>query len=244
MLIFPLASGLAMGGVSWAGLAFATLAVTGFLAHESVLVVRGARGERIRSSEAAPARRRLLGLATIAVVAAGTFAATASAGAWRAALGTAVLAAAVGALLLAGKTKSIVGELLVAATFSSVHAVLAAAGSARAPATYLPVAAWVVCFTHATLSVHALKRRFKGRGPGRWTVVAAPMLAGVVALLGVVGVVVRHPLGTAAAPVLPKAIAVLALSALPANPHHLKRVGWTFVVADTLTLAALVWLLG
>jgi hypothetical protein len=102
----------------------------------------------------------------------------------------------------------------------------------------------VACFALATLSVHALKRRFKGRGPGRWTVVAAPALAGAVALLGVVGVASRDPTGAAAASVLPKAIAVLTLSALPANPRHLKRVGWSFVVTDTLTLVALVWLLG
>ena len=51
MLLFPVVSGLAMGGLSWAGIAFAGLAVTGFLAHESILVVRGARGERIRSAQ-------------------------------------------------------------------------------------------------------------------------------------------------------------------------------------------------
>jgi hypothetical protein len=242
MLIFPVASGLAMGGLSWAGIAVAALAASGFLAHESILVVRGARGERIRSSQATQARRRLLHLTGAAVVASGVFAVTASAAAWRAALLSGCLAVVVGALLAARKTKSLPGELLVAATFSSVHAVLAAAGGANARVTYLPAAAWVVCFALATLSVHALKRRFKGRGPGRWAVVVAPLLAGIVVVLGVVGAVWRHhPLGAVAASVLPKASAVLVLSALPANPRHLKRVGWTFVVSDALTLGALVW---
>lgn len=241
MLIFPIVSGLAMGGLSWAGIAFAVLAVSGFLAHESILVVRGARGERIRSKEAAHARRRLLRLAGLSVAAAATFAATAPANAWRAALPSGSLAVVVGVLLLAGKTKSIPGELLVAATFSSVHAVLAAAGGANAWVTFLPVGAWIVCFTLATLSVHALKYRFKRRGPGRWTVAVTPILAGAVVLLGAVGLVVRnHPLGATAASVLPKALAILLLSARPANPRHLKRVGWMFVVADALTLGALV----
>jgi hypothetical protein len=240
MLTFPVVSGLVMGGLSWSGTAFAALAVVGFLAHESVLVVLGARGERIRSKEAAHARRRLLGLAGAAVVAAGIFAVTAPPDAWRAAPLSGVLAAGVGALLVARKTKSLPGEILVAATFSSVHAVLAAAGGANARVTYLPLAAWVVCFTLATLSVHALKYRFKRRGPGRWTVAAAPILASTVVVLGVVDVASPYPLGVVAAAALPKAMAVLLLSILPANPRHLKRVGWTFVVADVLTLVVLV----
>ncbi len=244
MLVFPVVSGLAMGGLSWSGIAFAALAVLGFLAHESVLVILGARGERIRSSEATHARTRLLRLAGVAVVAAITFASTAPVAAWRAALLSGALGVSVGALLLARKTKSLPGEILVAATFSSVHAVLAAGGGADARVTFLPVATWLVCFTLATLSVHALKYRFKRRGPGRWTVAVTPILAGAVALLGTVGVAGAHPLGPVATSALPKASAVLLLSALPANPRHLKRVGWTFVAADVLTLGVLVWRVG
>jgi cytochrome c oxidase subunit IV len=150
------------------------------------------------------------------------------------------LAAVVAVLLLARKTKSLAGEVLVAATFSSVHAVLAAAGGAGRGPALLPAAAWWVSFTLATLAVHALKYRFKGRGPGRWTVAVAPMLAGAVVVVGGVGLATWQPLALVTASLLPKASAVLALSALPANPRHLKRVGWTFVVADTLTLVALV----
>ncbi|MGD8320871.1 MAG: YwiC-like family protein [Gemmatimonadota bacterium] len=244
MLTFPVVSGLVMGGVSWAGIAFAVLAVSGFLAHESILVVLGARGERIRSKDAANARSRLVRLAAVALVAAAAFSATAPGSAWRAALLSGGLGLVVGVLLAARRTKSLPGELLVAATFSSIHAVLAAAGGADVRVTYLPVAAWVVCFTLATLSVHALKYRFKGRGPGRWTVAVAPTLAAAVTVLAIGGLVWRHPLGAVAAAVLPKAVAVLVLSVLPANPRHLKRVGWTFVAADTLTLGALVWMIG
>ncbi len=243
MLAFPVVSGLAIGGLSWAGIAFAALAASGFLAHESILVVLGARGERIRSSQAAHARTRLFGIAGVAAVAVAVFAATAPPAAWRAAILSASLGVVVGALLLARKTKSLPGEILVAATFSSVHAVLAAAGGAGLRATFLPVGAWATCFVLATLSVHALKRRFKGRGPGRWAVAAAPILAAVMVVLGVAGVVSRHPAGIVAASLLPKAAVVLLLSALPANPRHLKRVGWTFVVADALTLTVLVWAL-
>lgn len=250
MLSFPIVSGLVMGGLSWAGAAFATLAVIGFLAHESVLVVTGARGERIRSGQAAQARRRLVGLGGVGLVAAATFAVTASPTAWRVALLPASLGVVVGALLLARKTKSLFGEILVAATFSSVHAVVASAGGADARVTFLPVLAWVVCFWLATLSVHALKYRFKRRGRGRWAVAVAPVLAAVVAvigglgalgLLGLVDVLPGHVPDAVATAALPKAAVVLLLSVLAANPRHLKRIGWTFVVADTLALGMLVW---
>ncbi len=250
MLTFPIVSGLAMGGLSWAGVAFATLAVTGFLAHESVLVVTGARGERIRSNQAAQARRRLFRLVGVAVVAAIVFSVTASPAAWRVAVLPASLGVVVGALLLARKTKSLLGEILVAATFSSVHAVAAAAGGADARVTFLPVLTWVVCFWLATLSVHALKYRFKGRGGGRWAVSVAPVFAGAMVVLGGLGaldlfggvdIAPGRDLAAAAASALPKAAVILLLSMLPANPRHLKRIGWTFVVADTLALAILVW---
>jgi hypothetical protein len=244
MLTFPLVSGLVMGGPSWGGVAVAALSVVGFLAHESVLIVSGARGERIRSREAARARSTLVRLGVVAVVAAGAFVATASAYAWRAALLSGALAVVVGALLVVGKTKSLAGELLVAVTFSSVHAALAAAAGSPATTTFLPVAVWALCFFLATLSVHAMKYRFKGRGPGRWTTVAAPVLAGVVTVVGALKLASPRPVDAVAVASLPKAVAVLVLSVLPANPRHLKRVGWTFVLADALTLGILVWRLG
>jgi hypothetical protein len=127
---------------------------------------------------------------------------------------------------------------------------MAAAGGADARVTFLPVGAWVTCFALATLSVHALKYRFKGRGPGRWAVAASPALAAVVVVVGVVGalgllgtldLLPGHALRAAAAAVVPKAVVILLLSVLPANPRHLKRIGWTFVAVDTLALAILVW---
>lgn len=253
MLTFPILSGLAMGGLSWAGVAVAVLAVSGFLAHESILIVLGARGERIRSKQAGQARKRLTRLAVVALVAAVVFAATASAAVWRVALLPGSLAVVVAVLLLTRRTKSLPGELVVAATFSSVHAVLASAGGADARAIFYPVAAWVLCFTLATLCVHALKHRFKGRGPGRWAVGVTPVVAAVVIAAGVAGILgaigAFHPapgraVGATAASVLPKASVILLLSVLPANPRHLKRIGWTFVVADALALGVLVWGVG
>lgn len=239
MLAFPVASGLAMGGLSWAGAAFAVLALTGFLAHESVLIILGARGERIRSTQADHARRRLARLALVVVLTAVTFVVTASPGAWPPTALAGLLALSVGGLLLARKTKTLPGELLVAAAFASVHGVLAASGGLGSRGTYLPVVAWTASFAVATLSVHALKYRFKGRGPGRWAVAAAPVVAGILVVAGAVSLVEGHPLGGVAAALVPKGGVVLALSVLPANPRHLKRVGWSFVASDAVTLILL-----
>lgn len=239
MLAFPVVSGLAMGGLSPAGVAFAVLALTGFLAHESILIVLGARGERIRSSQADHARRRLVRLAVVFMVASVTFIVTAPSAAWPPAGLPGALALVVGGLLLARKTKTLPGELLVAAAFASVHGVLAASGGLGPRGTYLPVLAWTASFAVATLSVHALKYRFKGRGPGRWAVAAAPALAGVLVAVGALSLVEGHPLGGVAAALVPKGVVVLALSVLPANPRHLKRVGWSFVTSDAVTLLLL-----
>ena len=246
MLTFPAVSGLVMGGLTWAGLAFIAMAVTGFLAHESVLVVLGGRGERIRTKREAAARGRLvrlgLTMATLAVL----FALTVPPGAWRPGALAAGLGVAVGMLLLLGRTKSLIGEVLVAGAFSSVHAVAAAAGGVGGGRVWLPALAWTASFTLATLSVHALKYRFRRKGPGGWAVVASPVFA-VLALgtgaLGAAGLMGTPALGWAAAALTPKALGVLSLSLVEVHPKHLKRVGWSFVGADVATLVLLVSLL-
>ena len=121
MLAFPVASGLAVGGLSVAGLAFAFLAVAGFLSHEAALVVMGRRGERVRSSADAAARGRLAALGAVALASGVLFVVTAPGSALAWALPPALLGAAVLALVWAGATKSLAGELLVAAEIGRAH---------------------------------------------------------------------------------------------------------------------------
>ena len=40
---------------------------------------------------------------------------------------------------------------------------------------------------------------------------------------------------------LPKALLVVGLAVATVHPRHLKRVGWSLVIADVLTLAILGW---
>lgn len=244
MLTFPVLSGLVLGGISWPGLVFALMAVAGFLAHEPLLIVLGGRGERLRSSQDPAARRRLARIGAAMAVAGTVFVLAAPSAAWAPALLSGVLAAVVGGLLFAGRTKTLAGELLVACAFASVHGTVAASGGAGPWAVFLPVAVWATSFAVATLSVHALKYRFKGRGPGRWTVAAAPTLAGALVIVATMALVAGHPLGFVAASLVPKSAVVLSLAVLSVHPRHLKRVGWSLVGADGATLILLVLALG
>lgn len=259
MLTFPVVSGLVVGGVSVAGLSFALLAVAGFLAHESALVVLGQRGERVRSAAASAAWRRLGRLALVAVLGGAAFALAAPEAAWRWAVPAAALGTVVAGLLLLGGTKTLPGELLVATAFASLHAVVAASGGAGGAAVGAGVAVWAGSFALATLSVHALKVRFrtkgtgagsgtgarKGRSPGRWLVAASPAAAGATLLLPAGAALAGwSPYGISlallAVALVPKAALVLAVTALDVHPRHLKRVGWSMVAADLVTLVVLV----
>lgn len=244
MLAFPLLSGLWIGGASPPGLAFAVLAVTAFLAHEPALVVLGGRGERLRIAHRSAARRRLGGLGAAGLVAGTLFAILAPASAWPAALTTGGLGVVVAGLVLTGWARTPVGELLVAATFASLHGAVAAAGGGSAREVYLPVAAWTVSFVLATLAVHSVKFRFKGRGPGGWTVATAPLVALATILAGAIALRSGHPWWGGIAAVLPKSAVVLALAGLSIHPRHLRRLGWALVVTDTVTLILLTALVG
>lgn len=239
MLAFPILSGLLVGGPSLSGVAFAVLAVTGFLAHESVLVVLGGRGERLRSAHETAARRRLARLGATGLALGSAFVLWAPDAAWPPVLLTAVLGVLVAGLLAAGRTRTLGGELLVAATFASVHGPVAAAGGASTSEVYLPAAAWTASFVLATLAVHSLKFRFKRRGPGAWTVATTPLVAAVAIGVAILAVGTGHSWWGGAAAVLPKAAVVLGLAYLAIHPRHMKRVGWTLVVTDTVTLLLL-----
>lgn len=242
MLAFPLVSGLLHGGFTLPGVAFGLLTVAGFLGHESVLILRGARGERVRTGAADAARRRLTGLGVVALGAGLVFLGTAPVGAWRAALLTTVLVLGVTALLWRGWSKTLPGEVVAAAAFSSVHAVLAASGGAGLPSAFAVAGLWATSFVLATLGVHALKYRFKGRGPGRWTLLAAPLLAVAVLAGAGAGLLLADPRVWLPALLVPKAGMALFVSLRDVHPRNLKRLGWSLVAADLVALVGVgVW---
>jgi hypothetical protein len=102
-------------------------------------------------------------------------------------------------------------------------------------------AAWWVVFLVGTLEVHAIKSRVKPRGSRDWTRWASPLASAATLLAGAV-ILSAGPASfrSAALAVLPPAGALLVLSFLRVHPRHLKRVGWTLVGSQLLTLLALV----
>jgi hypothetical protein len=239
-LIFPLATGLTMGGATLAGAGFATAALAGFLVSEPLAVLAGARGRRaLAQATPAGARRR-----AVALVLAGL---TAGLGALAVAPGRARLAAVVPALLAAlllptllrGRQKRLEAELLIAAALSAMLLPVALSGRAAVSSAMLASAVWLLTFWLATLTVHAIKARFKPALGSRWTLWGAPALGVVGVGLAVTGYGAGRVSLAALLAVVPAAIVAGAALMTGVTPRHLRRVGWSLVAANLATFGFL-----
>lgn len=236
---FPLVTGLVYAGGDAGAVGFAVSAIALFLAHEPLAVLAGVRGKRLQEQLRDPARRRLLALGGAAVLGLVAAIGLAPPRAWLAA----ILPGGLGLLLLpllgTRRLKSLPAEGLVAAVFSSSLVPLALCGPATWRTAGVAAAVWFAAVVPAIFSVHAIKVAHKGRAEGRWTLAAAPVAA-VVAMAGAgLGAALAPTWGLDFLAVLPPALAVTVLAWIRPHPRHLKRVGWTMVAADTLTLTLL-----
>jgi hypothetical protein len=231
---FPLLTGLVLSGWHPGAFAFAAAGVALFLAHEPMAVIVGMRGVRLRDSLVGLSRRRLWILG--AVAAAGLAAAVVLAPwrAWQAALVPAVPGLALVPLFFMHRIKTLAGELVAAAAFSASLLPVALSGPVRVEVAGLAAAVWFAVTVPAIVSVHAVKAAHKGRPRGRWLLVAAPALAILVSVAGIlVAVALPDPAALALA-VLPPALAVFVIGLVQPHPRHLKRIGWTMAAANTL----------
>lgn len=236
-LAFPLLSGLILGRPGMAAFGLALTAVSLFLAYEPLAVLVGVRGVRLRQAEASAARRQLAVLAPAAALAGGAALLLAPSGVRLLALLPAAIGAALLPLLPGRRVRTIGGETLVAAALASVHLPVAAAAGVAGVALWGPALVWFLGFFLATLAVHAIKARHKKRGG--WVAAAAtvsPMLGLLAAAATALAVPPLRMLGLALAVPL---LAVVAVNMARVHPRALKRVGWTLVAADTLTLLLL-----
>jgi hypothetical protein len=234
---FPLLSGLLLGSPGAAGLLLAAAAMLLFLANEPLVLLLGVRGRRLQEELATPARRHLA--LCVALGAAAGLAAL-----WLAppearwlALVPAAFAAALLPVVLARNLKTLAGEAIAAAAFSSMHLPLAAAGGVAGVFLWGPPLMWFATTVVATLCVHAIKARSMGRTP--WVM----PLAAWAARLALVGALVLFALlpdwcTVTLAACLPLAGAVV-LNQLAPSPKRLKQVGWTLTAANALALAVL-----
>ncbi len=234
---FPLLTGLVLGSPGAASFLFVAAALLFFFANEPLVVRLGARGKRLQQELAVPAGRLLLLL--------GGLGAAAGAGALWLAPPAARLLAAVPAVLalglvpvvLSGRLKSLPGETVAAAAFSSMHLPVAAAGGAAGAALFGPPVLWFVATIVATLAVHAIKSRVTGAAP--WVVPAAAWSARA-ALLAAVAIAALAPSlrPVALAACLPLA-GVVVVNRLLLSPKKLKQVGWIVVAANALAVTVL-----
>jgi len=238
-LAFPLLTALLAGGVTGAGLGFAAAVVAGFLVREPLAVLNGVRGARLEASLGGTARRAAVVLGALLALGAGAGLLLAPPMARRAALVPGVVALLLTPALLRGRPKTLGVEVLVAFALSGMVLPIGLAGRmplGRAGAT---AAVWAASFVLATLAVHAIKARAKPALGGTWTLWATPVLGVGVVAGGLLGAAVwRVPTAVALA-VLPSALVVLAATLLRPHPRRLKRIGWSLVGANAVTLALL-----
>jgi hypothetical protein len=236
---FPLLTGLLYAGGRPGAVAFAMVAVAAFLAHEPMALIVGMRGIRLRDAMVRPARRRLWLLAALVGVALVAAVVLAPVRAWRGALAPAALGLAVIPLFFTNRVKTLGGELLAAAAFSAALLPVALAGPVSWAEAWVAAAVWLGAVLPAIVVVHAVKASHKGRPRARWLVPAGPLLAALVASLGLAAAVwLPHP-GMRALAVLPPALASVVVGLVLPHPRHLKRIGWAVVTANTVALVLL-----
>lgn len=214
-LAFPVLSAFLAGGVSRAGLGFALAVVAGFLVREPLAVLNGVRGARLAASLGAPAAR-------LGALIPGAF------------------AVGLAPALLRGRPKTLGAEVLVALALAGMILPIGLCGTMTWKAAVLATSVWAASFVLATLSVHAIKARAKPALGGAWTLWATPALGLAIPGGGLVGAVLgRVPMAVGLA-VVPSTLVVLAATVLRPHPRQLKRLGWSLVAANVVTLALLV----
>jgi hypothetical protein len=202
-----------------------------FLCHEALLVLLGQRGPRLRERRAPAARRTLAALAPVALTAGLLGLALASRETRWAATALAPLALLLVALIAIGREKTTLGELVAASTAAAAAVPVAVASGVPVPGAAIAWLVWTLAFGAATGGVRWLLSRHKGK-PDR----AAPALLVVTTVVTLAGAG-RLTILLAAVPQL-----LVAWGLVLARPHarHLKRVGWTLMVASLVTAVALV----
>jgi hypothetical protein len=222
--------------------ALALAAVAGFIAHESLLIVIGQRGQRLRTNEGAVAHKalRLLGGMALVFGAVGFFALTPMARGWLALpVGFAVVMAGLVAL---GRERTTGGEVVASVGLSAWAVPVAVAGGLPVPGALCIWAVFAAGYVVSTLAVRAVILSHKPRATPALRVLTCAASVGFAAL----GFLVSRALGLSV--LLPLALLgfcamALALAVRPPHPRHLKRIGWSSiavsVLATGLVLAAL-----
>lgn len=230
ILGIPILTSLWIAGPTAIGLCVAVASVAGFLAHEPLLVALGQRGGRAQRTT--PAARRRLGLRLSVTIACGAVALVAGTPSVRIALLIcAALAAVSFGIAIAGKHRTLGGQLAGVISLSAACLPILLAGAVSTSHTIEAWATWLIGFGATTLAVRGVIAAQK-RQARAFPVVAIGGLSVLVAAL----TYGDFPLPIASAPMIAMSW-FLILAPPPAK--QLKRVGWSLVVG---TLCSAVWM--
>lgn len=227
ILGIPIVTSLLIAGASVSGVCIAVAAIAGFLAHEPLLIVWGRRG--LRAKRSTPAAMKRLVLLLLVTLAGGTTALLLGSPAVRwALLACAVLAVTGFALAIAGKHRTLGGQLWGIAGLSVTCLPILLAGGLAVSTSLEIWAAWILGFAATTLAVRSVIAAQKRKSRSiHW--------AGISVLSLVVAALTLSPYSLAIVTLPMLAMSWFLLFA-PPSAKHLKRVGWTMVVC-TVTSA-------
>lgn len=231
ILGIPIATALLIAGPTLVGLCVAFAAVAGFLAHEPLLVTLGHRGSRAQRTT--PAASRRLAVLLLITIACGCVAIVLGSTAvqWSLLL-CGVLATASFALAIAGKHKTLGGQLFGVLGLSVPCVSIMLAGGLAVSTTGEAWATWLIGFAATTMAVRGVIAAQKRHSRSvHWTALAGLSL--LVSGLTLAGF--RLPIAT-----LPMIAMSWYLMLYPPPAKQLKRVGWTLVVE---TIASAVWMI-
>ncbi|EMB17481.1 YwiC-like family protein [Rhodopirellula europaea] len=230
ILGIPILTALLIAGPTVVGLCVAVAAVTGFLAHEPLLVTLGHRGSRAQRTM--PAASRRLTILLFVTLACGIIAIAMGSNAVRWSLaGCGILAVASFTLAIAGKHKTLGGQLFGVVGLSVACVPIMLAGGFAVSTTNEAWATWLIGFAATTMAVRGVIAAQKRQSRWvHWTMMAG--LSGLVA--GLTAVSFRLPIAT-----LPMLAMSWYLMFDPPPAQQLKRVGWTLVVG---TIASAAWM--
>ena len=229
---------LAIGNAALGAWLLAVSIVCAFLSHESILVRLGQRGVRATREQTSVATRSLLVFGGVGAIALGAapMRLPSEAIIW---LGLpALFAAASAVLIVRGRERTTVGEVLIAAALASSAVPVAIAGGELLAAALTLFLVFASVAAAATVAVRSIIGRVsKAGGPSPLSV--ALFVAIVLATLALLAFL-RLVAAIAPWAALPVCVVAVLLSVWAPSPRYLRRVGWTLVGANALTLVIVV----
>lgn len=228
IVTIPMLTALVTSGASIVSVAVVVASLSGFFAHEPLLVALGHRGRRVRR-DAPVARSRATGLLLLSVLAGTTAMWFGTPGVRITLVGCLLLAIASLTLAVARQHRTLGGQLFGVAGLSVPCVPILMTGGLSWQQTLLVWSVWLLGFVSTTLAVRGVIAAQK-RQPR--TLHWSGLGFATVAIAGSASAGIWLPLAT-----LPMIAASWFLMVWPPPAKYLKRVGWTLVVGTIATAA-------